>query len=120
MRLTSHLRTSLLTRILTVWRGLGRFASAVTFPVLRCHAPVPDDASSHTVQAETAGLFVATPETHCASVITEKQIGRIVSPFAGRVLTDIHAPATGAPLTRNRYPLVHEEALLACIAEKSS
>jgi predicted deacylase len=63
-------------------------------------------------------LFIATSEEYRVNVTSGEQIGRIVSPFEGQVLAEIHAPVTGALLTQRRYSLVYEGSLLARVAEK--
>jgi predicted deacylase len=118
MGLTPHFCAPLLTGILTVWQDLSVLAFDVELPTRRYHPLFTDDDHIHNIRAAISGLFIATSEEYRVNVTSGEQIGRIVSPFEGQVLAEIHAPVTGALLTQRRYSLVYEGSLLARVAEK--
>jgi predicted deacylase len=68
----------------------------------------------HYLNAETSGLFVPSVE-HWQSVKKGERLGDIVSPFHGKVLSEIRSPVDGLLFTLREYPLVYEGSLMARI-----
>lgn len=66
------------------------------------------------LNAETSGVFLT--ELKCGTVVAAgEQIGEIVEPLSGRVLSRVIAPKEGFMFTIRAYPIVYEGSLMARI-----
>lgn len=66
------------------------------------------------LNAETSGVFLT--ELKCGIVVAEnEQIGEIVEPLTGKVLSRVVAPQKGYLFTIRAYPIVYEGSLMARI-----
>lgn len=66
------------------------------------------------LNAQTSGVFLT--ELKCGTVVAAgEQIGEIVEPLTGRVLSRVVAPAEGFMFTIRAYPIVYEGSLMARI-----
>jgi uncharacterized protein len=114
MRITPAFTDQLLTGILHVWRRLGVLADDVVLPP-RSHVPViADDHNVHYLNAATSGLFMPEVE-HWTSLTQGQRLGCIVSPYEGRVLSEVRSPVDGFLFTLREYPVVYEGSLMARI-----
>ena len=112
MRVSPELATQVTAGVLGVWRDLGVLAADAPVPP-RTHRPIrADDSNVHYLNAETSGLFVA-ERAHWTAVARDDVLGRIVSPFDGRVLSEVRSPVDGMLFTLREYPLVYEGSLMA-------
>jgi len=119
MRVTPIYTEQVVTGILHVWRDLGVLASDVELPPLN-HAPLlADDQNVHYLNADTSGLFIPMVE-HWTSVKKGQVLGRIVSPFHGKTLSEVKSPVDAILFTLREYPLVYEGSLMARLMEVPS
>lgn len=119
MRITPSFTEQLLTGILSVWRALGVLAAdvAVEAPT---HLPlIADDNNVHYLNADTSGLFVPSVE-HWMTVQHGEQLGCIISPHHGGVLSEVRSPVDGVLFTLREYPAVYEGSLMARIMAVST
>ena len=64
------------------------------------------------LNAETSGIFIT--ELKCGVVIAEgEEIGQIVEPMTGKILSRVVSPVGGYMFTRRAYPIVYEGSLMA-------
>ncbi len=119
MGLTPVFTEQLLIGILNLWRELGVLAADLELPAPSHQPIVADDNTIFHVNADHSGLFV-TAMANGRKVAVGELLGRIVSPFEGAILAEIHSPVEGMVFTLRQYPLVYEGSLLARIAATSS
>ncbi|MGN1229432.1 MAG: M14 family metallopeptidase [Prevotella sp.] len=66
------------------------------------------------LNAETSGIFIT--ELKCGVVVAEgEEIGQIVEPMTGKVLSRVVSPVEGYMFTIRAYPIVYEGSLMARI-----
>lgn len=66
------------------------------------------------LNAETSGVFIT--DRQCGTVVTKgENIGAIVNPLEGEVLSNVTSPADGYLFTIRAYPIVYEGSLMARI-----
>ena len=66
------------------------------------------------LNAETSGVFIT--ELKCGIMVTQGQeIGQIVEPLTGKILSRVVAPSAGFLFTIRAYPIVYEGSLMARI-----
>jgi predicted deacylase len=114
MRITPSYTEQLMVGILNVWRALGVLTAdlALAAPT---HTPfVADDRNVHYLNADTSGLFVPAIE-HWMAVRRGEQLGSIISPHHGGVLSSVQSPVDGVLFTLREYPAVYEGSLMARI-----
>lgn len=64
------------------------------------------------LNAETSGIFIT--ELKCGVVIAEgEEIGQIVEPMTGKILSRVVSPVEGYMFTIRAYPIVYEGSLMA-------
>ena len=64
------------------------------------------------LNAETSGIFIT--ELKCGVVVAEgEEIGQIVEPMTGKVLSRVVSPVEGYMFTIRAYPIVYEGSLMA-------
>ncbi len=64
------------------------------------------------LNAETSGIFIT--ELKCGVVIAEgEEIGQIVEPITGKILSRVVSPVEGYMFTIRAYPIVYEGSLMA-------
>jgi len=114
--LTRRHTGQLVAGILTLWRELGVLAPDLPLPATGHYPLLVDAARVHRLNADVSGLFDAQPVACGDLVKAGELLGSIVSPFEGRTLAEVRAPAAGLLATLRHYPLVYEGALLARIA----
>lgn len=79
------------------------------------HRPIVTyDSQVHTLNAETASLFLASVE-HGKTVGRNEALGSILSPSEGQVLCEVCSPVDGQPFALGEYPWLHEGSLMARI-----
>jgi predicted deacylase len=111
MRVEPALTEQVVAGILGVWRDMGVLPE-IPLPA-RTHRPLrADDSNVHFLNAETSGMFIPASE-HWSVVEREQLLGRIVSPYHGRVLSEVRSPVDGVLFTLREYPLVYEGSLMA-------
>ena len=114
MRITPSYTEQLLVGILNVWRTLGVLAANLPLAT-PTHTPfVADDRNVHYLNADTSGLFVPAVE-HWMAVRSGEQLGSIISPHHGGVLSSVRSPVDGVLFTLREYPAVYEGSLMARI-----
>ena len=114
MRITPSFTEQLLIGILNVWRSLGVLAPDVAIDA-PTHTPlIADDNNVHYLNADTSGLFVPSVE-HWMALRRGEQLGRIISPHHGGVLSAVRSPVDGVLFTLREYPAVYEGSLMARI-----
>jgi uncharacterized protein len=114
MRITPAFSEQLLVGILRVWRTLGVLAPDLELPPC-AHIPLlADEANVYYLNAETSGMFVPEVE-HWIALRRDQRLGCIVSPHAGRVLSEVRSPVDGVLFTLREYPVVYEGSLMARI-----
>lgn len=70
------------------------------------------------LNAETSGVFVT--EIHNDMMVHKgQQLGQIIEPLTGRVLSEVLSPCDGLLFTIRAYPIVYEGSLLARIFKNS-
>ncbi len=116
MRITPAFTEQVVTGILHVWRDLGVLASDLQLPPLTHWPLLADDNNVHYLNADTSGLFVPNVE-HWTSVKKDQVLGSIVSPFQGKVLSEVRSPVDAVLFTLREYPLVYEGSLMARLME---
>ena len=116
MRITPAFTEQVVTGILHVWRELGVLAPDLDLPPLTHWPLLADDANVHYLNADTSGLFVPSVE-HWTSVKQGQVLGSIVSPFHGKVLSEVRSPVDAVLFTLREYPLVYEGSLMARLME---
>jgi hypothetical protein len=119
MRITPAFTDQLVTGILHVWQRLGILRAGQRLPPLLHQPALADDENVHYLNAETSGLFVAQVD-RLTTVQKGQLLGEIVSPFKGRVLSDVRSPVDGLLFTLREYPLVYEGSLMARIMRSSA
>lgn len=119
MRVTPVYTEQVVTGILHAWRDMGVFAADVEIPSLT-HVPlIADDSNVHYLNADRSGLFIPTVE-HWTSVKEGDLLGKIVSSFRGKTLSEVRSPVSGILFTLREYPLVYEGSLMARLMEVKS
>jgi len=114
MRITPSYTEQLLVGILNVWRTLGVLAANLPLAT-PTHTPfVADDRNVHYLNADTSGLFVPAVE-HWMAVRSGEQLGSIISPHHGGILSSVQSPVDGVLFTLREYPAVYEGSLMARI-----
>ena len=64
------------------------------------------------LNAATSGIFIT--ELKCGVVVAEgEEIGQIVEPMTGEVLSSVVSPVEGYMFTIRAYPIVYEGSLMA-------
>jgi predicted deacylase len=114
MRVTPGFTEQLVIGILNLWRDLGVLAANLEIPIPSRTPLLADDHNVHYLSAETSGLFIPIVE-HWISVRTGELLGRIVSPYGGKILSEVRSPVDGVLFTLREYPLVYEGSLMARI-----
>ena len=70
------------------------------------------------LNAATSGIFIT--ELKCGVVVAEgEEIGQIVEPMTGEVLSSVVSPVEGYMFTIRAYPIVYEGSLMARVATRS-
>jgi len=116
MRVTPAFTEQVLLGILHVWRDLGVLAADLELPPLN-HTPLlAHDNNVHYLNADTSGLFIPCVE-HWTSVREGELLGTVVSPFHGKVLSEVRSPVDSLLFTLREYPLVYEGSLMARLME---
>ena len=114
MRITPSFTEQLMIGILNVWRSLGVLAADVVIDA-PTHTPlIADDNNVHYLNADTSGLFVPSVE-HWMALRRGEQLGSIISPHHGGVLSEVRSPVDGVLFTLREYPAVYEGSLMARI-----
>jgi predicted deacylase len=116
MRITPAFADQVATGILHVARELGALAPGLALAAAPHRPLVANDGNVHYLNAETSGMFVPCVE-HWIAVRRGELLGRIVSPLAGQVLSEVRSPVDGVLFTLREYPLVYEGSLLARLME---
>lgn len=116
MRITPAFTEQVVTGILHVWRDLGVFAKDLPLPPLTHWPLLADDGNVHYLNADKSGLFVPSVQ-HWTSVKRGELLGSIVSPFQGKVLSEVRSPVDAVLFTLREYPLVYEGSLMARLME---
>ncbi|MCE9626037.1 MAG: succinylglutamate desuccinylase/aspartoacylase family protein [Deltaproteobacteria bacterium] len=119
MRVTPAFTDQLVTGILHAWRDLGVLAADLPLPPLRHFPLLADDHNVHYLNADTSGLFIPSVQ-HWTTVKKGDLLGSIVSPFQGKVLSDVRSPVDALLFTLREYPLVYEGSLMARLMEVKS
>jgi predicted deacylase len=116
MRVTPVFTEQLVAGILHVWRKFGVIDRRADLPALTHVPSLANDRNVHYLNAETSGLFVSSVDK-LARVTKGQTLGEIVSPFHGKVLSEVQSPVDGLLFTIREYPLVYEGSLMARIME---
>jgi predicted deacylase len=66
------------------------------------------------INAECSGVIIPEAE-HSSFIVRRQRLCKIVSPFEGKVLQDVHSPDDGFLFTMRTYPIVYEGSLIARI-----
>jgi predicted deacylase len=114
MRFTPAFTEQMVTGLLHAWKALGVITDDAPLPALTHQPSLATDDNVHYLNAETSGLFVPSVD-HWQSVKRGGILGVIVSPFHGKVLSEIRSPVDGLLFTLREYPLVYEGSLMARI-----
>jgi len=112
MRITPEYSDQLVAGLLTTWKELGVLAADVELPETTHSALIADDSNVHYLNAQTSGMFVSAT-AHWTDVRKGEQLGTIVSPFSGGILSEVRSPVDGVLFTLREYPLVYEGSLMA-------
>ncbi len=119
MRVTPPYTDQVVIGILQVWKELGVLAPEVEIPPLT-HTPwIANDGNVHYLNAETSGIFIPTVQ-HWTSVQAGELLGKIVSPYQGKTISEVRSPVSGILFTLREYPLVYEGSLMARLMEVKS
>lgn len=113
-RINRRLCQSFTAGVLRLMREMGMWSGPLEYDV-SCAAPkVCRGDSVEFLNAGTAGVFLT--DLHCGIDVTRGQeIGCIVEPLTGDVLSRVTAPCDGYLFTIRAYPIVYEGALMARI-----
>ncbi|MDR2398083.1 MAG: succinylglutamate desuccinylase/aspartoacylase family protein [Spirochaetaceae bacterium] len=114
MRITRAYGERLVKGIFALMRRLGMWDAppaaedTVSKPILSTEGEVLF------INAECSGVII--PEAEHSSLIKKGQgLCKIVSPFEGKILQDVHSQADGFLFTMRTYPIVYEGSLIARI-----
>jgi predicted deacylase len=119
MRVTPEFTDQVVLGILHVWQELGVLAADLSLPE-RTHIPLlANDQNVHFLNADTSGLFIPLVE-HWTAVKKGELLGQIISPFQGKILSEVRSTVDAVLFTLREYPLVYEGSLMARLMEVRS
>jgi predicted deacylase len=117
MRITPEYCHQLVTGLLSVWQELGVLARDLELSAAG-HVPlIADDSNVHYLNAQTSGMFIPTA-AHWTDVHRGELLGTIVSPYNGKILSEVRSPVDGVLFTLREYPLVYEGSLMARVTAR--
>ena len=117
MRITKEYGNQLVDGIFNLMRDFGIWSNDVE-PVREPVVSYDEDGMDVIyLNAPVSGVFIK-DKVHGENVVKGEQIGRIINPLSGKLLSNITAPEDGWLFTIREYPMVEEGSLMGRILKR--
>ena len=117
MRITKEYGNQLVDGIFNLMRDFGIWSNDVE-PVREPIVSYDEDGMDVIyLNAPVSGVFIK-DKVHGENVVKGEQIGRIINPLSGKLLSNITAPEDGWLFTIREYPMVEEGSLMGRILKR--